>query len=297
MANLFDFIKSLAPHIKKPTVQRELDATIKELTSLTMPMVKSMADTTAASPLTNDFQEVFESHIRDSLKFARKGSNIWLDLYAALTNVQANADIVKKLVDDLLQEDTLRDGITARSAQLVRMAGTISYVNTYTSEVCDFVLSQESVKLGSEDDTPPAQARYIRDGLAKYAALLKDVSIPTKEFEKLLSDVPDAYVTGGASSLVEDLFTAKQLDPFNSIRGVQGWTGSPVFAARMMWESFWADRFHAMKERKAMLELRLIHLENQRAQSPNPKLQREIEGLQARINKYNRKIREVEASL
>lgn len=297
MSTLIDFIKSLAPHIKKSTVQRELDATIKELTSLSMPMVKAMADSTAASPLTNDFLEVFESHIRDSVKFARKGSNIWLDLYAALVNVQANAEQVKKTVDDFMQEDTLRDGITARSAQLVRLSGSISYITTYTGEVCDYMLAQESVKLGDDEATPPAQARYIREGLNKYSALLRDLSIPAKEFAKLLSEVPDAYISGGAATLVEDLFTAKQLDPFASIRGVQGWTGSPIFAARMMWESYQADRFHNMKERKSMMELRLIHLENLRAKSPNPRLQKEIEGLQARISKYDRKIREVEASL
>lgn len=297
MSLLTDFIKSLAPHIKKATVQRELDSTLKELTTLTMPMVKNMADTTSASPLKNDFMKVFESHIRDNLNFSRKGGNIWIDLYAALVNVQANGEAVKKLVDELLQEDTLRDGITVRSAQLIRLAGAISFVNTFTAEVTDYSLAQEAVKMGDADATPPAQARHIREALPRYAQLLKDVAMPPKEFSKLLSDVPDAYIKGGKSDLVHDLFTPKQIDPFGAIKMAQGWTGSPIFAARMMWESYQAERFHAMKERKNMMELRLLHLENMRANSPNPRLQAEIEGLQARINKYDRKIREVEASL
>lgn len=297
MTILTDFIKSLATHIKKSTVQNEVNATLKELSTVTMPMVKSLGDASSVNAFKSEFFGVFESQLRDNLKFARKGGNAWLDLYAALVNVQANTETLKKMVDELLQEDTLRDGITVRSAQLVRLSGACSFVNSYTAELCDYAVTQEAVKLGSPDNTPPAQAKHIRENLERFCRILQDVSMAPKDFNKILSDVPDAYIKGGDADLITSLFTPKQIDPFGSIRSTDGWTGSPIFAGRMMWESWQADRFHNLKERKKMMELRLIHLENVRAHSPNPRLEAEIEGLQSRINKYDRKIREIEATL
>lgn len=297
MTALIDFIKNLNPRIKKTTVERDLESTLKELASFTMPMVKSMADTTSASPLKSEWFDIFDSHVRDGLKTARKSSNIWLDIYAALVNVQANGEFLTKCVNDYMQEDTLRDGITARASQMVRLVGAMSFVTTYTAEVCDYTLAQEAVKMGDEDATPPAQAKHMRDDLGKYVRLLQDVSMAPKEFQTLFNDIPEIYLSTQNMATVSALFTPKQLDPFVNIKAADGWNGSPVYSLRLMWETWSAERFHAMKERKAMMELRLIHLQNKLEGSPNPRLESEIEGLQARINKYDRKIREVEASL
>lgn len=296
MSSIFDFIQRLNPHIKKSTVQRDLENSLKELSSFAMPMVKSMADTTAASPLKSEWNNVFESHLRDGIKFSRKSSNIWLDLYAALTNVQSNGEFLKKVIEDYLQEDTLRDGITARASHVVRLVGAISFITNYVAEVTDYSIAQESVVMGDVSDTPPAQEKHIRTSLAKFVSCLKDTALPPKEFEKLFNDIPEAFLTGNTAA-IKGMFSAKEIDPFVGMQGVNGWTGSPIFAIRMMWETYHAERFHAMKERKTILELRLIHLQNQQNDSTNPRLQKEIEGLQARINKYDRKIREVESSL
>lgn len=297
MSTLIEFIKSLSPRTNKSTVEKDLDSTLKELSTIAMPMVKSMADTTIASPLKSEWVGVFESHIRAQLKFSKKSSNIWLDLYAALVNVQSNAEYLRKAVDDYLQEDTLRDGITGRAAHIIRLAGAVSFITTYTAEVCDYSLAQEAVTLGDAESTPPAQAKYIRGSLEKYVRLLMDMSLPPKEFEKLFTSVPDMFLSEGNMATVAAMFTPKEIDPFRNLQTATNFTGSPIYMARLMWETWQADRFHAMKERKAMMELRLIHLQNKQAGSDNPRLQAEIEGLQARINKYDRRIREVEASL
>ena len=296
MSSIFDFIKNLNPHIKKTVVQRDLENTIKELSSFTLSMVKTLADKTAASPLTNPWFETFESRLRDGVKFERKSKNVWLDLHAVLTNVLANAEKLSKFVEDYLQEDTIRDGITFRASHMVRLAGAMSFVTNYTAEIADFAVAMENVAKGDENVTPPAQQQYLTQNIDKYIGCLKDVSVTPKDFERMFNDIPSAFMSGDTQA-VRGMFSEKELDPYVGMKGVTGWTGSPIFAVRMMWESYQADRFQTMKERKSIMELRLIHLENQRNSSENPRLQKEIDGLQARISKYDRKIREIEASI
>lgn len=297
ISTLFDFIKTLDPRIQKASVIKDMDAIISEMGSYVLPMVKSMADTSTSAPLNSEWFQVFESNIQTGLKTPKRSTNCWLDLYSALLNVQANATQLRTSIEARLQEDTLRDGITAVASNMIRMVAAMSFVCSYTSEACDYLIAQESVHLGDSDDTPPAQARYIRSNIEKYVTILKDISIDPKEFAKRFDVIPDVYISEKNRANLSSLYAAKDIDPFANLNLASGWSGGIIYNMRLMWESYHAERFHAMKERKAILELRLLHLNNQRAGSSNPRLQKEIEGLQSRINKYDRKIRDVEASI
>lgn len=297
MSALFNFVKSLNPRIRKSDAQSEIETTIKELREYTLPMARTLSEQHKVVPFKSSFYKVFEANVYDHVKFSNKGTNLWLNISGALNNVLENAEVTKKLIDDVLQEDTLRDGVTARVAHVLRFAGALSFVSRYITEVADYILSQEAVALGDEDSTAPAQAKYLKDNIEKFARLLADTSIPPKDFQRMMADIPDAYVSEKDASTVMSMFTSKQLDPFTKMAGMSNWINSPVFVIRMMWETYQAERYHAAKDRKAMLELRLIHLQNRQQNENNPRLQREIEGLEARIRKYEQKIRKIEESI
>lgn len=297
MQALLNFIDRLNPRIQKPTVQKDMEATIKELNGFAIPMVKSMGDQAKVVPFKSEFHKVFESQVRNYVKFERKNDNIWINLHEAMANVSTNANELKRLIDDVLQEDTLRDGINARAAHMLRMAGAFSFVSSFTLELTDYVLKQEAVKLGDADDTPPAQAKHMAASLERYAAVLSECAMPPKVFAKMFADLPEVFVSSKNASSVAAMFTPKQVDPFSTIGRVSNWASSPVFMLRMLWETYQAERYHAAKDRKAMLELRLLHLQNKLDNNPSPRLQKEIEGLESRINKYDKKIREIEASV
>lgn len=297
MSSLISFIKSLNPRIQKPVVLKDIDAVIKELRDVAIPMTRDLSVSYQASPFRSKWYDVFENNVRAEVKFAKKSNNFWTDLNAALQLTLINAQALRKFTEDYLQEDTLRDGITAKATNIVRMVSAMSFVSGFVIDAADYTLVQEAVALGQEDNTPPAQAEYINRNIQKFAQVLADTCIDPKKFESLFGDIPDVYVSDKNASVIASMFSNRQLDPFPNMSVMTNWTGSPIYSARLVWETWMADRYHASKDRKAMLELRLIHLENLHANSPNPRLEREIEGLQARIRKYDKKIREIEDSL
>lgn len=297
MSTLTDFISKLSMRIQKPAVKKDLEATIKELNEYTLPMASEMAKQYSVVPFSSDYANAFSSQIRDQVKFAGRSENIWQNLSDALVRVQANAVTLEKLVNEYLQEDTLRDGITARAAQLLRMAGVISFISSYTLEAADFTLSEEAAKLGGESNTAPAQRKHMMDSLLRYARSLADASIDPKKFEKMFDDIPSVYVSTGNESQIASMFSARSLDPFSNVGMISGWTGSPIYNIRMSWETYWAERHHSNKDRRAQLALRLIHLQNMQNKEQNPRIEKEIEGLEARIRRYDQKIRAVEATL
>lgn len=297
MSALIDFVKKLNTRIEKNTVLSDLDSILKELQNFGIPMTKDLADQAKLAPFSSDYYNSLASHVYDQVKFPRKSQSLWLDLNQALLNVQANCAEVKRLAEEFLAEDTLRDAMTARGANLLRMASAMSFVSSYTLDAVDYALKMEAVKLGDSNDIPPAQAKYVEGGVERFARLLADCCLEPKKFNKLFSDIPDVYLSDKNMAAAAAMFKDTQLDPFDSIRGVSNWRGSPIYAIRMMWETWQASRFHAAKDRKKMMELRLIHLQNLQQGGSNPRLEKEIEGLQARINKIDRDIRKVEESL
>jgi len=296
MSSLISFIKSLNPRIQKPVVLKDIDAVIKELRDVAIPMTNDLSVSYKAAPFKSKWFDVFENNVRAEIKFARKSDNFWTDLNSALQIMLVNAQHLRKYTEDYLQEDTLRDGITAKATNIVRMVSAMSFASGFVIDAADYTLVQEAVTLGQPDDTPPAQAEYLNRNIEKFAQVMADCCIEPKKFEKLFADIPDVYVSEKNSSTVAAMFSNKQLDPFPNM-STTNWVGSPIYSARLVWETWMADRYHASKDRKAMLELRLIHLQNLQANSPNPRLEHEIEGLQARIRKYDKKIREIEESL
>lgn len=297
MSTLLNFIKKLNMRIEKPVVMKDTEATLKELQTMVVPMLKEMSEQAKIAPFKSKYFNNLSSHVYAYVKFARKSNNFWLDLGQAFSNVSANCDELHRLVEEYLAQDTLRDAISARGANLVRMAGVMSFVSSYATAAMDFAVQQESVALGNSDETPPAQYKYMFDEIEKFSRLLADVSIDPKQFKTLFTDIPEVYLSADNMASAAAMFAEKELDPFSNLRGVSNWVGSPIYSIRLAYETWQADRFHAAKDRKKMLELRLIHLQNQLEKSPNPRLEKEIEGLQARINKYDRKFREIEASL
>lgn len=297
MNSLIDFVKALAPHIKKSTISRDLSATIKELESFTIPMVSQLATQAKVSPFKSNFHTVLESHIRDQVKFERKTNNLWLDIGTALDNVLINARHIEKCVEEVMEEEATRDGLNAHMANLLRAAGAVSFVSSYCLNLIDYAVVQESVQAGDVDETPPAIKEHIMKNISKFAMALSDTSVAPRDFAKIFDDVPRVQLHQSALSAVTAMFRPKQLDPFAKLGGVSNWASSPIFQLRMLWETYQAERYHAAKDRKAMLELRLLHLKNRLENNPSPRLQREIEGLEIRIKKYDRKIRDVEASV
>ncbi len=297
MSGLLSFIKKLNPRIQKPMVLKDLDSVIKELKDVAIPATSSLSASASVAPFKSKWFEVFENNVRAEIKFSRKSADFWLDLNSALQTVLVNAESLRKMVDEHLQQDTLRDGITAKASNIVRMVSAMSFVSGYVIDACDYALVQEAVVLGQSDETPPAQADYINKNIDKFASALADCAIAPATFNKIFKDIPDIYVSDANASTVAAMFSNKQIDPFANLSGMKNWVGSPIYSAQLVWETWMAERYHAAKDRKAMLELRLIHLQNLQANNPNPRLEREINGLEARIRKYDKKIRDIEDGL
>lgn len=298
--NFLTYIQSLAPRISKPVVQKDIEATLKELDNQVIPMAHSVAEMYRVHPFTSLASKNLQAEIYGEIKFRSKAANYLFDLHTLLQNARANLVTIQKAVEVHVQQDTLRDGVTSRVAHLIRSASAISFISRFTLDILDFLLESETdskTHEASATEIPPARTKYILSSIERYVRLLADFGVPPKDMEKLLEDLPDVFVSPQNQRAISSMFSPAQIDPFRKTSLITNFVGNPIYHLRLMLADFEAKRYNAAKDKKVVMELRLIHLKNLLDNSPNPRVEREIEGVQKRIDSYDRYIREVEASV
>lgn len=297
--NLLTYIQSLSTRISKTTVQKDIEATLKELDNQVLPTMHSVAEMYRVHPFTSLANKQLEAELYVEIKFRSKAANYLFDLQSLLQNARTNLVTIQKAVDLHVQQDTLRDGVTSRVAHLIRSVSAISFISRFTLDIMDFLLEAEtdSKANGTNSEIPPARTKYILGSIERYVRLLADFGVPPKDMEKLLEDLPDVFVSAQNQRAITAMFRANELDPFKKMSGLTNFVGNPIYHGRLFLADWEAKRYNGAKDKKTVMELRLIHLRNLLDNSPNPRVEREIEGLQKRIDQYDRYIREVEASV
>lgn len=293
MSSLIDFIKSLIGRTEKSTLQKDIENVIKELEGYTLPQVSAAAEYSRVNPFECPFYEVFSSHLHGMLRI-RGSVNPFLALGEALDVCIINARFLKDVIDAEFQTDTLRDGMSARAGILIRSTESLAFISEYSMKVTDYLLQREIeyVTKEADEDLAPATVAYIEDNMDRFMHLLFDMSVDPKDFKTMIDNVPAVVVNTSNISKVEALYSKSSLDPFKNGQAMNGFVGNPIYHVRMMIVAYEAKRLQNAKDRKKSLELRMIHLKNVKNDNPNPAVEREIEGLQKRIDEYDRFIRE-----
>ena len=296
MPGIFDFIKSLTTRIEKNTLLDDVDTSIREINNFTIPALQTLSEVEKITPFTNEFAKKAENGLYAAIKFSRKGNNWISDLQSQMANVGQNLQSLRKIAEDALEQDTLKDAVTARGAHVIRAASAMSFLSRYAFEMSDFIMALEVSKVGKQDsDVPPAQVEYMNKKLDEFYRILADYSIPNKDFMKIFGDLPSIYLDQEGTS--SGMFSRIALDPFKNSMSMSGFRGNPIYHLRLLWTEWEAKRYHAAKERQVILNLRLIHLRNLQADQPNIRIEREIEGVQKRLDNLDRWIRDVEQSV
>ena len=107
--------------------------------------------------------------------------------------------------------------------------------------------------------------------------------------------LPGVLVGGGNEQAITGAIG--DIDPFEGF-GTANFLPSVIYRVRLVIARWQNDRYESSRAKKQQLELRLLYLQMQKEEGQaDPTVTREISDLQARIEKYDRYLREVEESI
>lgn len=297
-----DFFQSLLPRLKKDEVMEDLRVTESELVNAVMPVyedgAKFFAKEKFKSEAAKDLSMVFYRNY--SLAKAGKAATLVNEIESRLKNVRSNIQLIVEANEALLEADMIKDGLTAKKTILIRCSEQLSFVTRYAIDLLNYIYVVETRELGKGDPDSthlvPAIEQRLVANVANFARLLSIFGDETSELKKKFDDMPDVVVNTKTYHALSAVYSDSKLDPFTTLM-VQGFEGNPIYHIRMMFAEWQANRYKCYKDKKKMLELRLLNLKVMQEKDGDPKLDREIQYVQGRIESYEYKMAKMEESV
>lgn len=300
--NIIKFVKSLVPRLEQNNIIEDINITIKELETNLIPSYRQAAEhfklnplkSVQAKKLSSDFYSKIDS------KKIPKQSNFIGEILKRLENLHDNAVYVRDQVEIRLEADTINEGITADKAVLIRAADAMSFITNYGMDLLSAVYTHEARVTNESMDEDiyisPATQKFVDNNIHRFAAILHTYGIKNNDFKKHIQNIPSVIISTKNQGAIEGSYRERDLDPFTSPY-IVGFTYNPIYHIRLVIAEWQSSRYKANKDKKKLLELKLLHLKLKKDGKNDAKLEREIEYIQSRVDKIDRYLKSVEDSL
>lgn len=299
---IFSFIKALLPHMTKDQILEDIRICAGEFDQVVTPNYRHAADYFRINKLKSEINKDLSDEFYHGLgkgSFPKQASLIG-DVTVRLTYLQDNLSYVAAQIEAILERDVINEGLTAKKAILVRAASQFSFISRFAADLLNYVYVHETMEYKTEDGTDmslaPAVKKHVEKDIKIFAMLLSDYGIPNKDFVKIIEGLPDVIVSSRNEAVISSAYKESDIDPFKAVY-MNGFSGTPVYHIRLVFAQWEASRYKANKEKKKMLELRLLHLNLVNEKGGNAKIAAEIDYIQSRVDSIERSLRETEESL
>lgn len=298
MINIFDYLKNLLPKFGKADLQDNIATTLKELKNVTIPAVNTAND---ALKVTKIKSKASTDLIKQFFKTSGlKTTDFTTAIADTLPILLKNTEFIEKEIDKLMERDVIREGLTAQKAVLVRATEQICFIVKFTTDLLNVILANEAIEanpdLAETISITPALVTQVTENISVYGALYGTYVEKSSEFEAKFAKIPDVVVNDKTIDALQGIHDQSKLDPYNNPYMSQ-FKGSPFLWLGTMIAAWEANRYKAAVEKKKQLELRVLQLQLLNEGNNDPKLEREINYTQARIEKLEFEIKKMEESV
>lgn len=297
---LLDFIKTLVPHLSKNDVLEDIRITKNELVSTTIPSLEQGAAHFNTTKMNSDDNKALSLLFFRNYDLAgsKSSSSIIAEINSKIGNMLKNLEFIEKEFDAVVGADIITDGITVKKAILLRGIEQISFISRFTLDFLTVLYMNEAihadVELEESLKVPTIVIDRVNKNLAMYARLLTIYANKDFIFEKRLANLPDVVLNEATAESVASVYNQDKLDPLNA-PVLPGFGFNPIYHLRLIITEWQVSRYNVMKDKKKMLELRLMQLKLLTDKKSDPKLEQEITYIQSRIDKIEYSMSKMES--
>jgi hypothetical protein len=296
---LTKFAMALLPSLRKDSVIEDLRITIKEIDDSLQDSFRDASEFFKINKPKSDLYKELSNTFYRNIKDKDRQDTILGEIYRRLPNLRANAVYIKDQLEILLEQDIIKEGLTAKKVLLIRGAGSIAFIVRYSLDLINIMYTAETKEAGNTNEDlelNKERVKFIEANIGKFAFLVADYAQDPVEFSRLVGTIPDVILNSKTAQAVQGVYGNKDIDPFAN-GYIQGFSGSPFLFFRTLEAEYQDRRYKENEALKKNLELRLLNLKLQMEKKPDPKLEQLIIHNQGRVDKLTRQIKEYETSI
>lgn len=281
IGDLVDRIRNLRKTIKEVDIPL-LATAAKELKKLSSPIAKKLEDS-----FSKQVKGIYRGTMIDGIYTAVRNSQLILDYLEELISTEFNH----------YSQEILKDGLTFKKANILQYVEVMEFFFSYSRRLVELLYVLETIEKDPtsqrlEDAFTPAELDAFDKERDNFIQAFKMASYDIKDLAKAFSEIPDAIASEDSERVLEVTAGLTKLDPFGQRNFFS--TRTPTFWISLWFAELQVAFYNRALDQKKLVELRLLKLREDAKDGVNPKLESQIEYQEARLDKLNRKIRELE---
>lgn len=293
--SILNYFTSLIPSLEKRTILEDINNSLGELKSCTLPILKNTQETMGS----NNYRfkdkdiEAFNKKFNRDNKSGIKGNFVSVS-YEIAKRIEENGPLLLKVVDEMFSTGMIASAITYRKASVLKYIEATSFFQIYTRKLLSQAYALETAAVGASDlaqALSPGEAKWLKDNEDTYIGCLTGLSMKSQLFEKALQDTPDTIVNPDTVNVVHAT-TGGKSDPFKM--NFIGTSMNPIYHIRLRIADYQNAKYEAAMQERKTIELRILQLKNKQEGKEDAKLEQMIEYNMARLEKLNYKIKKME---
>lgn len=295
--DILKFVKSLLPNFERKTLLEDIRATREEIKSHTLPPFETAVSHFDHTKFESRLVQAFDRELEKTVKTRIRGNSVRL-VYEALKFSQDHLDALESLGNRILSDDVARSAMTYQKAALLQTVQTVGFMVRYARTWLNWVLIEEAYATETPGSQPSANVMknpeldYLSQYQESFFHALTVTLQSARDLEKTIKETPDALVEEDTYGVSRQTLGLTKIDPLRM--GLFSVSWNPIYHVAMAVAEWQAARYKAAKEEAKLLELRLLQLEQEYRETPNAKLQENVEYNQERLDKLKYKLKKLE---
>lgn len=305
MSNIIGFVKSLLPFFNKSDIESDLNTSLESIATVKttwknleeLLTVHGVKGKTVKEYIKTFYKELKSTKLKQKLS---SNNNIGMDIQTLMANVEMNGDVVRRAMEESMNDVVVSSAMTAWNANILRGGGHIYFITRYALDLANYFYIKEmeetGVQLSDDYKLNKKQIEFIEKNAWIFVRLLGIYGDVTKEFRSKIEKLNDVTLNKDTGGVIDGGFDGDNIDIASNLPN--GFIGSPLYSINMVFAQWEADRYKTIKDRKRLMELRYLHLKMMREQGNSDiALEKEITYIQKELTNMDYKLSKIEASL
>jgi len=285
--SLLEYVRGMHHTTKKEDVQKTVSFIFNNLNDEVLPTLdnliesKNLASYVDANMVTM-ISRSCDFKAKDAKDAVKKIKSGFVNINKAYKKVTS---LIEKELSDVITDKT----VTAKDAAILRMVNDLGAMNTYVLDLAYYIIMDKKIT-----DLPKFKLNMIKNNLNgfgnSFQAYGSNFGRLIEDMHKISSNVVSIN-EGKESFLSLNLSkTGKTVD----LPMANGFINNPIYHIRMWMVDKEVEKYESLKDKKRLIELRLMELKLEDNNEGDPKLRKQIEYYEDKLSKIEYKIEKIE---
>lgn len=275
---LLRYTKGMHHTVKKEDVINNLDNVLTGLNDDVIPMLDVMIKNSDLKVISES--PILKSIIRGSGLNAKNNHDLLVKIKVVIANIVKSGKNLEKITSESLESVITDKTIGVKTAAILKVVSDLSTLASYIMDFNYLVLIEGK---DSETDFPKIKVTQIKENVYAFSGILKAYS---NNFNKIINDIDklpsnNMYIDEGKVSMLEKIVA--KFSKNIKLPNTQGFVNNPIYHFRLWLADRDVAKYEALKDKKKLIELKLLELKSRENGEENSKLRKQIEYYEGKL--------------